>query len=71
MNSLKVTQKQLRELVEDLARQDLCNKQAMNYEQWNKARDGQDYTCIAYSQGNYGTIASLYYMKGSKTFCYV
>ena len=71
MNAIKTTQKQLRELVENLAKQDLCNEQALNYEQWNKAREGQDYTCIAYSQGNYGTIASLYYMKGSKTFCYV
>ena len=71
MNSLKVTQKQLRELVEDLAKQDLCNVQAMNYEEWNKTREGQDYTCIAYSQGNYGTIASLYYMKGDKKFAYV
>lgn len=71
MNSLKVTQKQLRELVEDLAKQGLCNVQAMNYEEWNRKRDGQDYTCIAYSQGRYGTIASLYYMKGSKVFCYV
>lgn len=71
MHSIKTTQKQLRELVENLAKQDLCTVQALNYEQWNKAREGQDYTCIAYSQGNYGTIASLYYMKGSKTFCYV
>lgn len=71
MNAIKTTQKQLTALVHDLAMQDLCNEQAMNYEQWNRAREGQDYTCVAYSQGRYGTVASLYYMKGSKTFCYV
>lgn len=69
--AIKTTQKQLREMVHDLAIQGLCNEQAMNYEQWNKAREGQDYTCIAYSQGNYGTIASLYYLKTSKTFAYI
>ena len=68
---IKTTQKQLREQVHELAIQGLCNEQAMNFEQWNKAREGQDYTCIAYSQGNYGTIASLYYLKTSKTFAYV
>lgn len=68
---IKTTQKQLREQVHELAMQGLCNEQAMNFEQWNKAREGQDYTCIAYSQGNYGTIASLYYLKTSKTFAYV
>lgn len=70
-NAIKTTQKQLRAMVEDLARQDLCNEQAMNYQQWNKAREGQDYTCIAYSQGRYGTIACLYYLKGDKKFAYV
>lgn len=69
--AIKTTQKQLREQVHELAVQGLCNEQAMNFEQWNEARDGQDYTCIAYSQGNYGTIASLYYLKTSKTFAYV
>lgn len=71
MNSIKTTQKQLSMLVHDLAIQGLCNEQAMNYEQWNKAREHQDYTCIAYSQGKYGTIASLYYLKGDKIFAYV
>lgn len=69
--AIKTTQKQLREQVHELAIQGLCNEQAMNFEQWNKAREGQDYTCIAYSQGNYGTIASLYYLKTSKTFAYI
>lgn len=68
---IKTTQKQLREQVHELAVQGLCNERAMNFEQWDKAREGQDYTCIAYSQGNYGTIASLYYLKTSKTFAYV
>lgn len=69
--AIKTTQKQLRAMVEDLARQGLCNEQAMGYIEWGKAREGQDYTCIAYSQGLYGTIASLYYLKTSKTFAYV
>lgn len=71
MNAIKTTQKQLRAMVEDLARQGLCNEQALGYGEWAKIHNGQDYTCIAYSKGNYGTIASLYYMKGTKTFCYV
>ena len=70
-NAIKTTQKRLRELVHDLAIQDLCNEQALNYEQWNKARETQGYTCIAYSQGKYGTIACLYYLKGDKKFAYV
>lgn len=69
--AIKTTQKQLREQVHELAIQGLCNEQAMNFEQWKEAREGQDYTCIAYSQGNYGTIASLYYLKTSKTFAYI
>ena len=69
--AIKTTQKQLREQVHELAIQGLCNEQAMNFEQWNKAREGQDYTCIAYSKGTYGTIATLYYLKTSKTFAYV
>lgn len=69
--SMKTTQKQLRELVEELATQGLCNEQALGYGEWAKIHNGQDYTCIAYSQGKYGTIACLYYMKTDKTFCYV
>lgn len=68
---IKTTQKQLRAMVEDLARQGLCNEQAMNFEQWNEARKGQDYTCVAYSAGTYGTIACLYYLKNDKIFAYV
>lgn len=68
---IETTQKQLRAMVEDLARQGLCNKQALGYDEWDKMRDGQDYTCIAYSKGRYGTIASLYYMKGDRIFAYV
>lgn len=69
--AIKTTQKQLRAMVHDLAVQGLCNEQAYNFEQWNRARQGQDYTCIAYSQGNYGTIAEVYYLKQDKTFAYV
>ena len=69
--AIKTTQKQLREMVEDLAKQGLCNKQAYNFKQWNEAREGQDYTCIAYSQGAYGVIASVYYLKASHEFAYV
>lgn len=69
--AIKTTQKQLREMVHDLAVQGLCNKQAMGYGEWASVHNGQDYTCIAYSQGNYGTIASLYYLKQDKTFAYV
>lgn len=68
---IETTQKQLRAMVEDLARQGLCNEQALGYGEWAKVHNGQDYTCIAYSKGRYGVIASLYYMKGTKTFCYV
>lgn len=69
--AIKTTQKQLRELVHDLAIQGLCNEQAYNFKQWNEAREGQDYTCIAYSQGTYGTIASVYYLKSDNKFAYV
>lgn len=69
--AIKTTQKQLREMVEDLARQGLCNKQAMGYGEWSKVHNGQDYTCIAYSQGMYGVIASLYYLKTDNKFAYV
>lgn len=71
MNAIQTTQKQLRAMVEDLARQGLCNEQALGYGEWAKIHNGQDYTCIAYSKGRYGTIASLYYMKGDKVFAYV
>ena len=68
---IKTTQKQLREMVHDLAVQGLCNEQAMGYGEWSKVHSRQDYTCIAYSQGNYGTIAELYYLKQDKLFAYV
>lgn len=71
MFGIRTTQKQLRELVEDLARQGLCNEQALSYGEWAKIHNRQDYTCVAYSKGRYGVIASLYYMKGDKTFCYI
>ena len=71
MNAIKTTQKQLKAMVEDLARQGLCNEQPLGFLEFDKKRNEQDYTCIAYSKGNYGTIASLYYMKSDKTFCYV
>ena len=71
MNSIKTTQKQLSALVHDLAIQGLCNEQALGYGEWAKIHNRQDYTCIAYSQGKYGTIASLYYLKGDKVFAYV
>ena len=69
--AIKTTQKQLRELVHDLAIQGLCNEQAFNFEQWQAVRDRQDYTCIAYSQGKFGTIASVYYLKVDNKFAYV
>ena len=69
--AIKTTQRQLREMVKDLAVQGLCNEQAMGYGEWAKVHSRQDYTCIAYSQGLYGTIASLYYLKQDKTFAYV
>ena len=69
--AIVTTQKQLRAMVEDLARQGLCNEQAYGYGEWDKIHNGQDYTCIAYSKGRYGTIASLYYMKSDKVFAYV
>lgn len=69
--AIKTTQKQLRELVEDLARQGLCNEQALGYKEWFSVRDKQDYTCIAYSQGKFGTIASVYYLKADNKFAYV
>lgn len=71
MYGIKTTQKQLRELVEGLARQGLCNEQALGYGEWAKIHNRQGYTCVAYSQGRYGVTASLYYMKGDKTFCYI
>lgn len=71
MNAIQTTQKQLRAMVEDLAKQGLCNELAYGYGEWAKIHNGQDYTCIAYSKGRYGIIASLYYMKGDKVFAYV
>lgn len=71
MNGLRTTQKQLRELVNDLAVQGLCNEQAMTQHDWLSVREKQDYTCIAYSRGKYGTIACLYYLKKDKHFAYV
>lgn len=68
---MKTTQKQLRELVHNLAIQGLCNEQAYQFKEWQEKREGQDYTCIAYSQGRYGTIASLYYLKSDHEFAYV
>lgn len=69
--AIKTTQKQLRELVHDLAIQELCNEQAMGYGEWAKVHNRQDYTCIAYSQGKFGTIASVYYLKADNKFAYV
>lgn len=69
--AIKTTQKQLRELVHDLAIQGLCNEQAMGYGEWAKVHNRQDYSCIAYSQGTYGTIASVYYLKADNKFAYV
>ena len=69
--AIKTTQKQLRELVHDLAIQGLCNEQAMGYDEWAKVHNRQDYTCIAYSQGKFGTIASVYYLKADNKFAYV
>ena len=69
--AIKTTQKQLSELVHDLAIQGLCNEQAMGYGEWAKVHNRQDYTCIAYSQGTYGTIASVYYLKADNKFAYV
>lgn len=71
MNGIKTTQKELRALAHGLAIQGLCNEQALGSKEWFSLRDGQDYTRVAYSAGAYGIIAELYYMKGSKTFCYV
>lgn len=71
MNGIITTQKQLRELVNDLAVQGLCNEQAMTQHDWLSVREKQDYTCIAYSRGKYGTIACLYYLKKDKHFAYV
>ena len=69
--AIKTTQKQLRELVHDLTIQGLCNEQAMGYGEWAKVHNRQDYTCIAYSQGKFGTIASVYYLKADNKFAYV
>ena len=69
--AIKTTQKQLRELVHALAIQGLCNEQAMGYCEWAKVHNRQDYTCIAYSQGKFGTIASVYYLKADNKFAYV
>lgn len=71
MNSLVVAQKALTALVHDLAQQGLCNERAMTQQGWLALRDKQDYTCIAYSRGRYGTIACLYYLKEDKCFAYV
>lgn len=69
--AIKTTQKQLSKLVHNLAIQGLCNEQAMGYDEWSKVHNRQDYTCIAYSQGKFGTIASVYYLKSDKIFAYV
>lgn len=68
---MKTTQKQLREFVHDLAIQGLCNEQAYDFKQWQAVREHQDYTLVAYSQGTYGTIASVYYLKEDHKFAYV
>lgn len=69
--AIKTTQKQLRDFVHELAIQGLCNEQAMTQHDWFELRETQDYTCVAYSQGVYGTIACLYYLKRDNTFAYV
>lgn len=71
MNGIKTTQKQLSEMAKELAQQGLCNEQALGYKEWFEKRDGQDYTRIAYSQGAYGIIAEIYYLKSDKVFAYV
>ena len=71
MYGIKTTQKQLVEMVHNLAMQGLCNEKALGSKEWFSRREGQDYTPIAYSKGMYGVIAEIYYLKGEKVFCYV
>ena len=71
MNGIKTTASALHDLAQNLYQQGLCNGIPMGSKEWFEKREGQDYTRIAYSQGKYGIIAELYYMKGTKEFCYV
>ncbi len=71
MNGIKTTLKDLRALAHELAVQGLCNEQPLGSKEWFERRDRQGYTRVAYSQGTYGIMAEIYYLKGEKTFCYV
>ena len=71
MNGIKTTTSALRDMAKNLYQQGICNSTPMGAKEWFEKRDGQDYTRIAYSQGKYGITSELYYMKGTKEFCYV
>ena len=71
MNGIKTTTSALYDMAQNLYQQGLCNSVPMGSKEWFGKRDGQDYTRIAYSQGKYGIVSELYYMKGTKEFCYV
>lgn len=71
MNGLQVSNKKLHELADKLAVEGLCNKQPLDFETWQKKRDKQGYTLIAYSKGKFGTICELYYCREDKDFALV
>lgn len=71
MNGIKTTTSALYDMAQNLYQQGLCNNVPMGSKWWFEKREGQDYTRIAYSQGKYGIISELYYMKEDKEFCYV
>lgn len=71
MNGVQITQKAMRELVHDLAIQDLCNKQPLSFKDWNAWREEQGHTRIAYAKNAYGIVSELYYMKKDHMFAYV
>lgn len=71
MYGIETTHKKLKLIVSELYCQGLCNIQPLHYEEWNKLREGQDYTRIAYSWGKYGVIGELFFMKRDKNFAYI
>ena len=71
MNGIKTTTSALYDMAQNLYQQGLCNSVPMGVLEWFRIRDGQDYTRIVYSQGKFGIISEIYYLKGDKKFAYI
>lgn len=70
-NGIKTTASAIHDVAQNLAAQGLCNSVPMGVLEWFRIREGQDYTRIMYSQGKFGIISEIYYLKGDKKFAYI